>query len=92
MQGKQEGTLMRKSKDMCVECRNNIYNDPSLNPGGVKSCSHYKTAKVKKRILVGSYQNPPYSKSECKDMLSCYYPRNMVVAIDCGSSGYTWKE
>lgn len=83
---------MRKSKDMCVGCRSNIYNHPGSNPGKVKECWEYKSAKVKKRIMVGSYQNPPYSKSDCKDMLSCYVPPNMTVAIDCGSSGYTWVD
>ena len=73
---------MKKSKDMCSGCRNIIYD----------SCWSYDKATVESKILVGSYESPPYSKSRCKPTLSCYYPQNMTVAIDCGSSGYTWKK
>ena len=41
---------MRKSKDLCIGCRNNIYNNPNSNPGKVKQCWGYKTAKVKKEL------------------------------------------
>lgn len=83
---------MRKSKEMCRGCKNDIYNDPNNNPSKTKSCWMYKTARVKKRIIVGLWQNPPYSRKDCKPMLSCYTPYRGSVAIDCGASGCLWED
>ena len=83
---------MRKSKEMCSGCRNDIYNNKYSNPSGTASCSHYRGAKVKKRLVVHSNQKPPYNKSDCSQMLSCYTPRSGLVAIDCGCPGSTWED
>lgn len=70
---------MSKSKSMCAGCRQDYYN--RNRPGG---CWNYKTAKVVKRLRVGCWENPPYSKDRAARCLSCYHPDNndVMLALD----------
>lgn len=65
---------MAKSKSMCSGCRQNFYN--GNNPLGVKECWSFQSATVVTRMLVGTWQNPPYVWSPRK-VLSCYCPEGL---------------
>ena len=74
-------------KNLCAGCRNNIYNTPT------RACWERKSAKLEERIIVGVNQIPPFSRSKCESMLSCYYPIDKeLVTIKCGSKAYLWEE
>jgi len=58
---------MNKTKQMCVGCRNDFYNHNQ--PDG---CWSFKNAKVVKKVQVGTWQPPPYSRTP-RQVLSCYH-------------------
>ena len=58
---------MKKSKQMCLGCRDDYYNHNQ--PDG---CWMFEKAKVVKRVKVGTWQPPPYSRSP-QQVLSCYH-------------------
>jgi hypothetical protein len=57
-----------KSKEMCEGCRDNFYN--GNNDIGVKTCWHYKTAKIVMRKMVPYTLVPPWKMKPIK-VLSC---------------------
>jgi hypothetical protein len=73
------GKDMPKTKSMCCGCRDNYYN---LNRGG---CWSFANAKIVKRVRVGIWEPPPYSKDRAEKCLSCYRPEGyaMLEVTDC---------
>lgn len=56
-----------KSKAMCRGCRDNYYNSSQKD-----GCWLYPQAKIVKRVQVGTWQPPPYSRN-AQSVLSCYH-------------------
>lgn len=69
-----------KTKQMCQGCRDDFYNHN--REGG---CWSFKTAKIVKRVRVGIWEQPPYSKDRAEKCLSCYRPDGyaMLKLDDC---------
>ena len=63
---------MKKSKSLCVGCRDNFYNNN--NPLGAKECWGYKSAKVVTRYRIGTWTLPtePGAFTKVKT-LSCHH-------------------
>ena len=61
--------MTSKSKAMCCGCRDHFY-----NVNRVEGCWSFKNAKVVKRVRVGTWEPPPYSKDRAEPCLSCYRP------------------
>ena len=74
---------MAKSKAMCSGCRDDFYNH---NVAG--GCWCFKTAKVVKRVQVGTWQPPPYNRS-LQSVLSCYHCQgsSFLELTDCRIKG-----
>lgn len=60
---------MKKTKALCSGCIYDFYNDH--NPLGIDECWSFASAKVVKRMQVGTWQNPPYVWQPI-ETLSCY--------------------
>jgi len=56
-----------KSKAMCVGCRDNFYNHNQ--PDG---CWCFASAKIVRRVRVGIWEPPPYSRDRAEKYLSCF--------------------
>ena len=78
------GGMTSKSKQMCRGCRQDYYNHNA--DGG---CWMYDSATIKKRAIVGTFENPPYDRKRLKNHLSCYCPDGMSIinADDCRLKG-----
>ena len=59
---------MAKSKEMCVGCRNDYYNH-----NRDEGCWMFEKARIVKRVRVGTWEPPPYSKKRAAKYLSCYH-------------------
>ena len=59
---------MTKCKAMCSGCRDDFYNHN--REGG---CWSYATARVVKRVSVGTWEPPPYRRKP-QETLSCHHP------------------
>jgi len=65
---------------MCVGCRDDFYNHN--RPDG---CWSFKTAEIVKRVRVGTWEPPPYSKDRAETCLSCFQAEgsSMLELTDC---------
>jgi len=70
---------MAKSKELCRDCREDYYNH-----AGRDGCWSYAKAKVVKRVLVGTWQPPPYIWRP-RAVLSCYHREgeHLLERDDC---------
>ena len=64
----------KKTKSLCIRCRNNHYNQSEAN-----GCSLFNDAIIKQRMIVGTFESPPYSKDRLGPMLLCYLPEKQSV-------------
>jgi hypothetical protein len=64
---------MKKSKKLCLGCRDDFYNDHRD-----EGCWMYKNAKVVQLQRVGIWQPPPY-KWNPEIRLSCYRPDGFAM-------------
>jgi hypothetical protein len=64
-------------KRMCRGCRNDYYNHAGHSTTG--ECWMFQKSKIVERILVGTWQNPPYRDAP-RETLDCHTPE----------SGTTW--
>ena len=71
---------MKKSKEMCRGCYNDFYNHHRDD-----GCWSFKSAKVVKRIKVGTFEDPPYAKERAQTCLSCFVAQgcSMLPLDDC---------
>ena len=71
---------MKKTKLMCSGCRDDFYNHN--RDGG---CWSFARAKIRKRMIVGTWENPPYNENRLESKLSCYAPegQSIIEAGDC---------
>lgn len=59
---------MKKTREMCIECRDNFYN--GNNQYGVNECWHFDKAEIVERQKVHISQVPPWKQKTIK-VLSC---------------------
>ena len=59
--------MPKKSKTQCCGCHNNIYNHPPHH-----GCWLFDSAKMVKRVAVGTFQKPPY-RWQPRAVMSCLY-------------------
>lgn len=58
---------MEKTKQMCKGCYNDMYN---YSPFG--GCWYFESAKIVKKVEVGTWEPPPYNRNRAKEVLNCY--------------------
>ena len=68
------------NKKYCNGCANDFYN--GKNDIGVKSCFKLKYAKIKKMIVVGDWEKPPYKNKEKVSVPECYWSEHRVRYVD----------
>lgn len=66
---------IKKSKKLCIGCKDNFYNSKESNTG---ECWAYDTAKIKYRKIVPLDQRPPWTQPG-EDMLSCFHATGVVI-------------
>lgn len=59
--------MPKKSKTQCRGCHNDIYNHPPR-----EGCWRFDSARIVKRVAVGTWQEPPYRWQPVK-VMSCLY-------------------
>ncbi len=69
---------------MCNGCRNDFYNHN--REGG---CWSFAGARIRQRMIVGTWEAPPYSWKRLRRHLSCYVPegQSILEADDCRIKG-----
>ena len=59
---------MKKTKEMCRGCYNDYYNQNRED-----GCWSFADAEIVKRVRVGTWEPPPYSKKRAERVLSCFH-------------------
>ena len=65
---------MSKTKAMCSGCYNDFYN--RNREGG---CFSYSSARIVRRVRVGTWEPPPYSPDRVEKCLSCYHAQGYAM-------------
>ncbi len=66
----------KKTKDLCVGCRNNFYN--GNNSYGIAECWSYKSARIARKKFVPIDLRPPW-KLPVITTLSCHWKQRFVA-------------
>ena len=71
-------TKTEKQRQFCLSCHDNYYNHSGNSTTG--ECWGLKSAKIVRRVRVGTWEPPPYYR-EPEKALSCHH-----------ESGYSWLD